>query len=76
MLELLVKGELKITFLNQPGYCVHRNDSIESVYEQLEEKDVDILQSKLGNGKTIFLECLANNLLENYNVYFLRNLEN
>ena len=76
VLELLVKGELKITFLNQPGYCVHRNDSIESVYEQLEEKDVVILQSKLGNGKTIFLECLANNLLENYNVYFLRNLEN
>lgn len=67
---------MKITFLNQPGYCVHRNDSIESVYEQLEEKDVVILQSKLGNGKTIFLECLANNLLENYNVYFLRNLEN
>lgn len=35
-----------------------------------------ILRSKLGNRKTIFLECLANKLLENYNVYFLKDLEN
>lgn len=41
----------------------------------LSQKKVVIVQSKLGNGKSVFLECLAYHLLEKYNVYMVKNLD-
>lgn len=75
-IDLLVKGELDIRYITQEGYCVHRKATIEEVTKQLKSKQMVILQSKLGNGKSIFLECLAKELLMDYNVYFLRNIDN
>ncbi len=77
VIDLLVKGELDIKYITQEGYCIHRKETIEEVLKQLESKQVVILQSKLGNGKSVFLECLANELLKNnYNVYFLKDIDN
>lgn len=76
VIDLLVKGDLNIQYITQDGYCVHRKKTIEEVMEQLKSKQVVILQSKLGNGKSVFLECLANELLEEYNVYFLKDIDN
>lgn len=75
VIDFLVKGELDIKFMNQKGYCLHRQDKIDIVCQQLQEKNVIILQSKLGNGKSVFLECLANALLDDYNVFFLENMD-
>lgn len=76
VIDLLVKGDLNIHYINQDGYCIHRKETIKEVIKQLKYKQVIILQSKLGNGKSVFLECLANELLTDYNVYFLKDLEN
>lgn len=76
VIDFLVKGELDIRYITQEGYCIHRKETIEEVMEQLKSKQVVILQSKLGNGKSVFLECLANELLEDYNVYFLKDVDN
>lgn len=75
VVNLLVKGDLQTKFINQEGYCIHRNDKIEEIIGLLESKKVIILQSKLGNGKSIFLECLASHLLEKYNVYVVKNID-
>lgn len=76
VIDLLVKGKLDIRYINQRGYCIHHKKIIKDVCEQLKEKKVVILQSKLGNGKSVFLECLANELSKDYNVYFLNNMDN
>lgn len=76
VIDLLVKGDLNIRYINQEGYCIHRKETIKEVMNQLKSKQVVILQSKLGNGKSVFLECLANELLMDYNVYFLKNMDN
>ncbi len=76
VVNLLVKGNLEIKYIGQEGYCIRRKERAEKVSGELEDHKVIILQSKLGNGKTIFLECLAYYLLESYNVYFVRNIDN
>lgn len=76
VIDFLVKGELNIQYITQEGYCIHRKETIDEVMEQLKSKQVVILQSKLGNGKSVFLECLAYELLEKYNVYFLNDIDN
>lgn len=76
VVDFLVKGELDIRYITQDGYCIHREKIIDEVMEQLKNKRVIILQSKLGNGKSVFLECLAYKLLSNYNVYFLKAIDN
>lgn len=75
VVNLLVKGDLKTKFISQKWYCIQRKETIKEVIRQLDYKKVVILQSKLGNGKSIFLECLAYYLMENYNVYVVRNLD-
>lgn len=75
VIDLLVKGKLDAHYITQKGYCIHRKETIEDVKKQLKNKQLVILQSKLGNGKSIFLECLAYELLKEYNVYFLKNLD-
>lgn len=76
VIDLLVKGKLDIQYITQEGYCVHRKEMIDDAMEQIKKKQVVIIQSKLGNGKTVFLECLAYELLKDYNVYFLKNIDN
>lgn len=75
VIDFLVKGKLDIRYITQEGYCIHRKETIKEVKEQLKSKQVIILQSKLGNGKSVFLECLAYELLNDYNVYFLKNID-
>ena len=75
-INLLVKGEIKRCYLNQVGYCVLRQEAVQEVKRILLDKKVVIVQSKLGNGKSVFLECVANELVDDYNVYFLKSLEN
>ena len=75
VVNLLVKGDLKTQFISQKWYCIHRNEMIEETMDWLSQKKVVIVQSKLGNGKSIFLECLAYHLLEKYNVYMVKNLD-
>ncbi len=41
----------------------------------LDNKDVIVIQSKLGNGKSVLLECIAKQLVHNNNVYIVKNLE-
>lgn len=76
VIDLLVKGKLDIQYITQAGYCVHRKSKMKEVKEQIKKKQVVIIQSKLGNGKTVFLECLAYELLKDNNVYFLKNIDN
>ncbi|MEY8378837.1 SIR2 family protein [Lachnospiraceae bacterium 56-18] len=76
VVDLLVKGELKTEYINQTGYCISRKDRINRIIRILEDKKIVILQSKLGNGKSVFLECLSNSLLEEYSVYFVKNIDN
>ena len=76
VVNLLVKGKLEIKYIGQEGYCIQRKQRIEIISKALEDYKVIILQSKLGNGKSIFLECLASHLVEKYNVYFVNNIDN
>lgn len=76
IVNLLIKGEVKREFINQDGYCIHRKAKIRETLDLLEKNRVVILQSKLGNGKSIFLECLASELSSQYHVYFVNNLDN
>lgn len=76
VVNLLVKGKLEIKYIRQEGYCIQRKERADAVSRELENHKVVILQSKLGNGKSIFLECLASRLLEKYNVYFVKNIDN
>lgn len=76
VVDFLVKGNLKREYINQKGYCVSRSESVDEVCDKIKTTKVIIMQSKLGNGKTVFLECLASKLLKKYNVFFLKSLEN
>lgn len=74
VVDLIIKGYIKRKYINQEGYCLKRRQTIKEVIEELKESKIVIIRSKLGNGKTIFAECLANELCKNNNVYFAKNL--
>lgn len=76
MIDLYVNGKLQIRYINQFGYCIHRNEKIIEVKELLQTNKIIVVESKLGNGKSVFLECLANRLVDEYDVYFVDNLDN
>lgn len=76
VIDLLVKGKFQEKYINQPGYCIHRKEAIDEIEKEIPDRKVIILQSKLGNGKTVFLKCLCNKLLTEYNVYWLNNIDN
>lgn len=54
VVNLLIKGKLETKYIGQEGYCIRRQERAEKVAKELENKKVVILQSKLGNGKSIF----------------------
>lgn len=74
-LDLLIRGKIQTSFMNQKGYCVSRKKVADDIVNELENNDVIVIQSRLGNGKTTFLECLSNILVEKYNVYYVANIE-
>lgn len=71
VIDLLVKGKIQEKYINQDGYCIQREDMINVIEKEIQSKKIIIMQSKLGNGKTVFLKCLCNRLLNEYNVYCL-----
>lgn len=73
--NLLSKGILKYKFISRKNYCIHRNKAIIEIKKKISQVKLLILQSYLGNGKTTFLECLANDLIPDYQVYFLKKAE-
>lgn len=75
IMKLYISGKFKTKFVNQPGYCFKRKKRINEVEELLRTKDIIVIESKLGNGKSTFLECLANHLLNFYDIYFVNNLD-
>lgn len=75
VVNFLVKGDFKTKFISQKWYCVQRKDTIEETVDWISQKKVVILESKLGNGKSVFLECLAYHLIDRYNVYMVKNLD-
>lgn len=76
IVNFYVKGILRIEYINKKGYCIHRNEKITEIEQLLKDYKVIVIESKLGNGKSVFLECLANRLVDNYDIYFVDNLEN
>ncbi len=76
VVNLLVKGKIRTEFINQEGYCLHRKNKINEIKDIFKEKNVTIVQSKLGNGKSIFLECLANEMSNLYDVYHVESIDN
>lgn len=75
VIDLLVKGKIQEKYINQDGYCIQREDMINVIEKEIQSKKIIIMQSKLGNGKTVFLKCLCNRLLNEYNVYWLNNID-
>lgn len=70
----MIKGEFQRKFLNQKGYCVRRGKSTTNAKKLLSEKNILIIQSKLGNGKTVYLENLMYSLCDDNDVYFVKDL--
>lgn len=77
VVNLLMKGEdaFQEEYIHQDGYCLLRQNRIEEAEQLLSDNKVVIVQSRLGNGKSIFLKCLASSLIEHYHVYVVRNLD-
>lgn len=76
VLDLLVKGKLNRQFMGHKNYCVLRKKKVEEVKTLLKNKDIIIIQSKLGNGKTVFLDCIAKEISSEYNVFVVNDLNN
>lgn len=75
VLKLLIEGKLVTGYINQKNYCVSRYKIVEQIEGLLKYKNIVIIQSKLGNGKSILLECIAKQLVAKYNVYFVNSVE-
>lgn len=73
--DFYIKGNINIKFLNQENYCLCRKEKINSIKNYLVDNKVIVIESKLGNGKSVLLECLANDLVDEYHVYFVENLD-
>jgi|GEM_PF-1877968 len=76
VLNLLDKGDYQRRLLRSiKMYYVHRSDILETTKNIIKDYAICILHSNFGNGKTITLEYLASELVEDYNVYFLKESE-
>lgn len=72
VLNLLVYGEynrydLRTTF----PLFIKRKEALDEVKKVLESKKICFIHSNFGNGKSIFLDYLASELIEENNIYFL-----
>lgn len=73
--KLYVQGDFLKGLYNKVYYCIHRNDAINEVKRLLKERKYIVVQSSLGNGKTMFLNSLGYELAQNYDVYWVDSLD-
>ena len=72
VLNLLVYGEYnRYDFRTTYPLYVKREESLNEVKKVLESKKICIIHSNFGNGKSIFLDYLASEFIEENNIYFL-----
>lgn len=72
VLNLLVYGKHnRYNFRTTSPLYVKRKESLDEVKKVLESKKICIIHSNFGNGKSIFLDYLASELIEENNIYFL-----
>lgn len=72
VLNLLVYGKYnRYDFRATSLLYVKRKESLDEVKKVLKDKKICIIQSNFGNGKSIFLDYLASELIEENNIYFL-----
>lgn len=72
VLNLLIYGEYnRYDFRTTLPFYVKRVESLNEVKRILERKKICIIHSNFGNGKSIFLDYLASELIEENNIYFL-----
>lgn len=74
VIDLIIKGKFERKYINQKGYCIIREKKVKEAAELLKTNKIILIRSKLGNGKTIFVESLANYLCKDSNVYFVNDL--
>lgn len=72
VLNLLVYGEYnRYDFRTTYPLYIKREESLNEVKRVLESKKICIIHSNFGNGKSIFLDYLASEFIEENNIYFL-----
>jgi len=76
ILNLLMYGKYnRYDFRTTSHYFIERTDAFNEVKKVLEDKQVCIIHSNFGNGKSIFLDYLASQLVEENYIYFLNTTE-
>ena len=74
VLNLLVYGQYnRYDFRTTYPFYIKREEVLCDVKTILENKKICIIHSNFGNGKSIFLDYLASELIEENNIYFLNN---
>lgn len=76
VINLLVYGKCNKYDFRKKDYYLERNEILENVKKMLQNNEVCLLHSNLGNGKSIALFYLASRLIEDYRVYVINDLEN
>lgn len=76
VLNLLVYGEYnRYDFRTTFPFFIKRVEAMQEVKSVLKSKKICVIHSNFGNGKTIFLDYLASELIEENNIYFLNNIK-
>lgn len=76
VINLLVYGKCDKYDFRKDKYYLERKELLEKVKRTLLKKNVCLIHSNLGNGKSIALLYLASRLIEDYRVYIVNNLNN
>lgn len=77
VLNLLVYGKYNTyDFRNSSEFYLKRVDVLKSVTDILQSKKICLIHSNLGNGKSIVLQYLASQLVEENNIFYLENTSN
>ena len=72
VLNMLIYGKYdKYSIRANTNFFIKREDYLERVKENIETHQICIIHSNFGNGKTVFLDYLASQLVEENNVYIL-----
>ena len=73
--SLFLKGEYNRYNLRSEKYILERENAYEEIKLSLQECKICIIDSTIGNGKTILLDYLASRLVEENNVYIFKGME-
>lgn len=63
----------KFWFRTDSKYLIKRTELLEKIKDHLENHQICIIHSNFGNGKSLFLDYLASQLVEENNIYYLEN---